>query len=134
MNEHVIVSRQDGQGEIELNASRQLSHFFNCYAQSYNAAYKRHGKLMEEPFKRKLVDNDRCFTSLVCYVHNNPQQHKFVNDFREWEFTSWHSILGDKKTFIAKEKVLDWFGSKQSFINAHLGNLELENIQHLLIE
>ncbi len=133
VKEDVFVKRRDSKGEIELNASKQLSHFFNSYSQSYNNAYSRHGKLLEEPFKRKLVDSDAYFTSLIYYIHTNPQLHEFVKDFREWEFTSWHAIINDKDTFLAKEKVLEWFGSKQHFIDAHLGKMKQDNILHLLI-
>ena len=134
VKDNVIVTRKDGKGEIELNASTQLSHFLNCYAQSYNNAYGRHGKLFEEPFKRKHVNSDSYFTSLITYVHWNPQQHQFVNDFRDWEFTSWHAILGDNETFVAREKVLEWYGSKKHFIDVHMGNVVQSNIEHLMIE
>lgn len=65
IKEQVIVNRWDGKGKIELKASKQLSHFFNSYAQSYNKAYGRHGKLLEEPFRRKLISSESHFTSLL---------------------------------------------------------------------
>ncbi len=134
IKENIFVARRDGKAEIELNASRQLSHFFNSYAQSYNAAYNRHGKLLEEPFKRKMVDVDGYFTSLIYYIHFNPQQHGFITDFRNWEFTSWHALLSDKETFLAKEKIMEWFGSKKHFVDAHVVNAGLTDIHHLIIE
>ncbi len=134
VKENIIVLRRDGKGEIELNASKQLSHFFNSYVQSYNTAYNRHGKLLEEPFKRKMVDGDSYFTSLIYYIHFNPQHHGFTTDFRNWEFTSWHALLSDKETFLATEKVIEWFGSKNHFVNAHVGNAGLTDISHLLME
>lgn len=134
LKEKVILKRRDGNGVIKLSASKQLSHFFNCYAQSFNAAYNRHGKLFEEPFRRKPVDSDDYFTSLIYYIHFNPQQHQFVNDFKEWKFTSWHELLNNKHTFLEKEKVYKWFGSKSNFEDAHLGNILLNNISHLIIE
>ena len=134
IKEAAIVPRKDGKGKIELKGSKQLSHFFNSYAQSYNKAYKRHGKLLEEPFKRKLISNDAYFTSLIYYIHFNPQHHQFVNDFREWEFTSWHGIMNNISGFIAREKVIEWFGSKEQFEEAHLGNLTFNNLLDLIIE
>ena len=134
VKENIIIQRRDGKGEIELNASRQLSHFFNSYAQSFNKAYNRHGKLLEEPFRRKSADNCAYFTSLIYYIHTNPQHHSFVSDFREWEFTSWNALLNDKPTFLAKEKVIEWFGSRENFEKAHVGNIPLNTIFHLKIE
>ena len=132
--ENIIIPRNDGKGEIQLNASKQLSHFFNSYVQSFNNAYSRHGKLLEVPFNRKRIESDAYFTSLIYYIHFNPQHHQFVTDFRNWEFTSWHNILDNSPTFISREKVLDWFGSKKHFTEAHFGNMPLNNIVHQLFE
>ena len=134
VKENVVVQRRDGKGEIELKASKQLSHFFNCYAQSVNKRYHRYGKLFEEPFKRIEVDNDSYFMALIYYIHFNAQHHGFVKDFRDWEFTSWHNYLNDENTFPEKSTVIEWFGNKEHFINAHLGNVPFHNISHLIIE
>ena len=134
VKENVIVKRKDGKGDIQLNASKQLSHFFNSYAQAFNKAYSRHGKLLEEPFKSKLVDNDSYFTSLIYYIHFNPQNHEFVNDFRDWEFTSWHSFSDNQNASLEKLKVIEWFGTLEHFKEAHAGNMPVANISHLIIE
>ncbi len=120
INENVPGKKTTGAKVIELNASRQLSHFFNSYAQSFNKAYKRHGTLFEQPFRRKHVDNDTYYTSLIYYIHLNPQRHQFVDDFRDWEFTSWHTIIHNKSSFIAKDRVIHWFGTIENFKNVHL--------------
>ncbi len=73
VKENIFVTRKDEKGEIRLNVSKQLSHFFNSYAQSFNKAYNRHGKLFEEPFRRKRLENENDFTTLVNYIHHNPQ-------------------------------------------------------------
>ena len=122
VKEKVIVKRNDGKGEIELRAYRQLSHFFNCYAQSFNKAYSRHGKLFEEPFMRKEITDDNYLTNLIYYLHFNPQLHGFVNHFTDWEFTSWHSLLGSEPGFLERQQVFDWFGGKDRFMAAHTGN------------
>lgn len=134
IKENILVTRRDGKGEIEINASKQLSHFFNSYAQSYNASYNRHGKLLEEPFRRNHVDSDDYFTALILYIHFNAQHHGFVENYRDWEFTSWHSYLNDEKTFLEKSTVIDWFGNIERFMNAHLGNVLFNKISHLIIE
>lgn len=122
VKEKIIVERKDGKGTIELIASKQLSHFFNSYAQSFNKAYNRHGKLFEEPFRRKEISDDSYFTNLVYYLHFNLQLHGFVTDFRDWEFTSWQQLSGNDPCFLEREKVMDWFGGKEKFIVAHNGN------------
>jgi putative transposase len=134
VKENAIEPRRDGKGTIRLNASRQLSHFFNSYAQTVNNAYDRHGKLFEEPFKRKLVDSENYFTSLVYYIHFNPQHHFFVKDFREWEFTSYQSILSESKGFLEKSRVIDWFGTVKHFVEAHSGKVPFSDVSNIILE
>ncbi len=134
VKENIIVTRKDGKGEIKLNASKQLSHFFNSYAQAYNKTYNRHGKLFEEPFRRKLIEKETYFTAMINYIHCNPQKHGFVKDFRDWEFTSWHSIIDNEPAFISKEKVIRWFGTMENFQKNHLLNTHSNDIPNLIIE
>jgi putative transposase len=75
--------------------------------------------LFESPFKRKPIDDNSYLTSMICYCHYNPQLHDFVNDFKEWEFCSYHPILKNDRSFLASQKVLDWFGGENAFQVAH---------------
>ena len=136
VKENIVETRRDGKGEIKLNASRQLSHFFNSYAQAINKSFNRHGKLFEEPFNRILVNSENYFTSLIYYIHFNPQLHLFVKDFRDWNFTSYHSLLSNNSDndFLEKAKVIEWFGNKSFFREAHIGNMPFSNISDLVIE
>lgn len=131
---NIFGPRTDGNGGMELKAFRQFSHFCNCYAQSINKAYNRHGKLFEAPFRRIEVENDEYFTALIYYMHFNPQRHGLVNDFRNWEFSSWHDYITDSKSLVDVSSGVVWFGTKEHFIEAHLGNLPLDKIAHLIIE
>ena len=65
VKEKVLVPKNDGQGIVQLNASRQLSHFFNSYAQAVNKTNNRTGPLFESPFERKLIDDDNYLTSMI---------------------------------------------------------------------
>jgi REP element-mobilizing transposase RayT len=120
VKEDIEVAKNNGQGFIRLNASKQLSHFFNSYSQSINKAYKRTGSLFESPFKRKLIDDEGYITSMIAYCHFNAQHHKFVSDFRDWEFSSYHSILENSHPFLATQKTLDWFGGLDGFKRYHV--------------
>lgn len=120
VKENVMVPMRNGEGLVRLNASRQLSHFFNSCAQSINRSYRRTGPLFESPFERKQVDSDAYITSMILYCHFNPQLHGFVDDFKEWAFTSYDAILKNDNGLLATSKVLDWFGGMNGFKNAHL--------------
>lgn len=134
VKQNVEVPRYNGQGTIRLNASRQLAHFFNSYAQSVNKAFKRTGPLFESPFERKLIDDDSYLTTMIYYCHYNPQLHEFVHDFKEWPFTSYHTIVDNNNSMVASQKVLDWFGGKNAFEKAHTGRYGKVETERFLIE
>lgn len=134
IKENVEVPNYNGRGTRRLNASRQLSHFFNSYAQSVNKEYKRTGPLFESPFERKLIDDDSYLTSVIYYCHYNPQLHGFVSDFKEWPFTSYHSIIDNNSRLAGFQKVLDWFGGKDAFEKAHAGRYGKEGTEKFFME
>ena len=107
--------------------SRQFGHFFNAYAKAYNQRYDRRGSLFEKPFKRKPVEDEGYFTTLITYIHNNPLHHGFVKNIDEWPHSSWFTYLSDKPTKLARQEGLRWFGGKEEFVNFHrsVSNLDL---------
>lgn len=134
VKEAAEIPRKDGNGLYKPEASKQLSHFFNSYAQSINKAYNRTGPLFESPFERKLIEDDGCLTSVIYYCHYNPQLHGFVDDFKKWEFTSYDAILNNDQVFLSSQKVLDWFGGKMQFEQAHMNTYETKDAMKFLIE
>ena len=134
VKENVEVPRKDGQGMFKMNASKQLGHFFNSYAQSINKAYQRTGPLFESPFERKWVDNESYLMSMIYYCHRNAQHHGFVNDFREWEFSSYNEIIKNDNSLVAAEKVIQRFGSISAFEDAHKIYSENKELDKYLIE
>jgi REP element-mobilizing transposase RayT len=134
VKENVEVPRRDGQGMFRMNASKQLSHFFNSYAQSINKAHKRTGPLFESPFERKLINDDRYLRSMIYYCHRNAQHHAFVKDFREWEFSSYDAVLKNNNSLVAAEKVIQRFGSVAAFEKAHKVYLPDKELDKYIIE
>jgi len=113
------------------NQSRPFSNVFNAYAKSINRAYGRTGALFQRPFGRILVKTDAHFLRLITYIHQNPQKHGFVDDFRDWPFTSFHSLLSDKPTILQRENVLLWFNGRGEFETAHRSPLDGRGIELL---
>lgn len=99
--------------------SRHFSNFFNAYAKAINVAYGRKGSLFQHPFGRVMITNERQFWNVVTYIHQNPQKHKFVDDFRDWKYSSYGIMLSEKPTKLNRSTVLDWFGGKEQFVNMH---------------
>ena len=129
----VVVKRIDGNGNIRLLASRQLGHFFNSYAQSFNRTYDRTGGLFEKPFKRKLVDLKHQ-TDVILYIHNNPQRHGFVESFQEWPYSSYHQLIDDYPTFLRRDAVLKWFGGREMLIESHKKYATIDKEKDWIIE
>jgi len=105
--------------------SNQFAKLFNSYSQSFNKTYNRTGSLFEHPFRRIPVMNEQYFTSLIYYIHANPQNHGICNDFTEYTFSSFNAFLLEKKTQLKRNDVLEWFGSKEQFIRFHKENTTL---------
>ena len=131
---NVEVPRINGPGMVKLNASKQLGHLFNSYAQSINKAHKRTGPLFESPFERKWIDNENYLMSMIYYCHRNAAHHRFVDDFREWEFSSYDAILNNTNTLVAAEKVIQRFGNVEAFEKSHKLYLENKEAEKYFIE
>ncbi|MFH1006329.1 MAG: transposase, partial [Candidatus Latescibacterota bacterium] len=99
--------------------SQKFADFFNAYAKAINRAYRRTGSLFQHPFGRVPVTSDRQFGSVIAYIHQNPRKHKFVDDFRDWKWSSYGSLLSEQPTHLKRATVLDWFGGLQNYVQMH---------------
>ena len=102
-----------------LDPSQAFSNFFNAYAKAFNKAYHRTGALFQRPFGRIEVTNEAYWFRLVTYIHQNPQRHSFVADFREWPYSSYQLLLSEKPTHLKREDVLEWFGGRENLLAVH---------------
>lgn len=132
--ENVMTERRDGKGMMQLNASKQLSHFLNAYTQSFNKACKRTGPLFESPFKRRMITDDAHFTEMISYCHYNPQLHGFVQCFKEWKFTSYDAIINGDDGICSVNQVINRFGSRAMFEKAHEGRFTGRRIKEYWAE
>ncbi len=123
---------QGGPGRAE--PSQQFSNLFNAYAKAFNRMYKRTGSLFEHPFHRIQVTTDARFARLITYIHQNPQLHGFVDDFREWPFSSYHAILSEGPTRVVRDVVLEWCGGRAGFVDSHSVRVDVEPISGMVLE
>jgi len=112
--------------------SRQFSNLFNAYAKAINKRYNRTGSLFQTRFGRKRVTCNTYLFNLVQYIHFNPQHHGFVDDFREYPYSTYYVFLADKKTNVACLAVLYLFGDNNKFINFHDREIGFKNIRDLI--
>lgn len=101
--------------------SDRFSNFFNAYAKTINKAYGRTGSLFQHPFRRVPITTDRQFWNVIAYIHQNPQKHGFVKDFRNWKYSSYGVILNGKPVGIKRKEVLKWFGTRENYVSLHKG-------------
>jgi putative transposase len=104
---------------MPLDPGQQFGNLFNAYAKAINKAYQRTGSLFEHPFGRIPVTSDAYFVYLITYIHQNPQKHGFVDDFRLWPYSSYHTILSTKPTRLKRGEVLAWFDGPAEFQVLH---------------
>ena len=65
------------------------------------------------------MDTEAYFTRLITYIHQNPQKHGFVKDFRDWKWSSYGALVAITPTRLQRDDVLDWFGGLSRFVEAH---------------
>ncbi len=118
----------------DANPTRAFSNLFNAYAKAINKAYDRTGGLFEGRFGRIEVTSSRYYTSLVSYIHRNPQKHGFVKDFREYPYSSYNAVTGRRQTRVKRQEVLTWFGGEDSLIAFHQREPDTRIIQHLVAD
>ncbi len=125
------IALSDGIGKI---ISEQFRRFFITYSQAINKQEGRTGSLFEKNFKRIPIKSERYLIYLVYYIHYNPQRHSIIYDYRKYPHSSFQRILLNKPSKLQKQKVLEWFGSKDEYIKFHSIIQNLSEIEDIIIE
>jgi len=99
--------------------SKHFARVFNSYSQAFNKENKRHGALIESPFKRKLIISDEYLINVIIYIHQNPQNHSVTREFSKYNFSSYQSILSNSKTLLRRKEVIELFDNRENFILSH---------------
>jgi hypothetical protein len=116
----VFVKYKEDLKDTKLkDPSQYFANFFNAYSRGVNNAIGRSGALFERPFERILITDEAYLMRLIVYIHQNPQKHKFVEDFRDWPYTSYTELLGTKETRLKRDKVLELFGGRDGLVRYH---------------
>jgi putative transposase len=94
-----------------------------------NIAVQRTGALFERPFKRIPIGSESYLIRLIVYIHQNPQKHKFVRDFRDWNYSSFHELASDTPTRLNRARMMELFGSHADFVRIHQEIQPLEDFE-----
>ena len=109
-------------GEPQL-ATQGLSNFFNAYTKGYNKAFERTGSLFEKPFRRKNIKDEAYLKNIILYIHKNPENHRIIENFENYSYSSYGDYLANKGNF----DILELFGGLENFAYSHKnfdGNLK----------
>ena len=116
------------------SASQSFSNLFNAYAKAINKGYGRTGPLFERPFRRIPVTESKYFARLLVYIHQNPQRHGLIDDYRHWPYSSYGIFMGEQTTFVKREVVREWFGDVGELLDAHQAMLDVEDVRRFVDE
>ncbi len=116
--------------------TQKFSNFFISYSKSFNKAHNRLGRLMLQPFKRKLVADENYLIYLVAYIHRNPIHHGIVSDFYDWKYSSYNAFMQNIQSNIEidKNEVLDYFNNLEDFKEFHRENKITKGLEKYFLE
>ena len=106
---------------------KRFSNLFNSYAKSFNKKNNRKGALFMDYMRRVEVNSDAQYSATVFYIHKNAVHHGYCKDIAAWSWSSYNTILSNAPTKIERQKVLDWFGGSEKFIEYHSQPIHLKN-------
>ncbi len=105
--------------ESSQDPGEQFRRFFISYAMSINKQELRRGSLFIKNFKRKIITNPNDLQKAIYYIHYNPVYHRLRKRIEDYYRSSYLSLLSDKPTKLAREKVFELFGNRNNFIEFH---------------
>jgi putative transposase len=56
---------------------------------------------------------------LLVYIHQNPQRHGLIDDYRGWPYSSFGVLTGDQPTFVKRDVVREWFGDVAELLDTN---------------
>ncbi|MBA6153157.1 hypothetical protein [Gelidibacter maritimus] len=118
----------------KVHPSKQLLHLFNAYTQAVNKRYDRTESVIAKLFKRKIVSSQDYFIKLILYIHNNPVHDQLVDTIADFEWSSYHTILSSKLTYILKNEVIERFGDLPNFKIFYSTNQDFEDNKSLILK
>ena len=90
--------------------------------------------MFQEHFGRIEVISDVYFTTLMFYIHFNPHKHRFVEDFRDWEWSSYGAMLSRVPTYLRRDEAMAWFGGAAGFEAFHRDAVDEARIAPLIVD
>jgi len=111
-----IIDNEELIGNVVVN---QLKKLFITYSMAVNRQEGREGSLFEPKYKRILIEDNDYLLNAIFYTHYNPENHEIVKNFRDYEFSSFKSIIFGTQGIVNREYLLEIFDGMEGFLNYH---------------
>ena len=99
--------------------SEKFKNFFLGYSKAINKQEGRTGSLFQKRFKRTIIEDRFSLVRAILYLHTNPVHHNICNDFVNYPYSSYKSILSKKETKLCRVEVLELFDSRNNYTQLH---------------
>jgi putative transposase len=99
--------------------SEQFRLFFLSYSKAINKQESRTGSLLQKRFKRTPIESTDSLQRVVIYIHSNPLRHNMRQNFTNYQYNSYQSLISDKPTKLKRNELFKWFNGRDNFITFH---------------
>jgi len=126
---HLLIKVKDN---IQLGEQFRL--LFLSYSKAINKQIGRTGSLFQKRYKRTIIESIPSLCRAAEYIHTNPVHHNITNDFMNYKYSSFQSLISDKETKLNREELLKWFEGRDNFIKVHQEKIELLDSENFFVE
>ena len=109
---------------------KQMRNYLGTYTKTINNTYHRTGHLFQGRYSRKIVPNDEYFFRLIVYIHQNPQNHGIVSDFRSWPYSSYNAYENQNERSIVSKKIFSDLDLYNTIMEMHNTSSLIELEKH----
>ena len=111
-----------------------VSNMLNAYAKAINKKYHRKGSLFQEHLKRIKINNEDYLKNLIIYININSSHHK-IEHYKTYKFSSYSSLISNKKTLLKRDEVINLFEDVPNFkVVLEHKKAAIENVQEFILE
>ncbi len=127
----LVEMDENNMSDILENRFRSM---LSGYATYYNNRTQRSGNLFHRPFCRKWIRSIEYLKRAIYYVNTNTVKHGMHTNFLDHPWTSFHWVIDGDCSLINLEKLFMYFDGHANFLQYHLVEKELEDLDDFVIE
>jgi hypothetical protein len=106
----------------------RLQAFLKRYAEITKLSGEQSDPISALAVDYKAVSHYRCLTNMIVYIHQNPEYHGLVDDFRDWHWSSYGGLVSKGATRLDRDQVYAWFRGWSGVVAAHAISADMDLI------